>query len=90
MTDPAVDKVLIVSDRVYVEKADGREGGVGTETQIISAELYAQKQQDKFALVVAERDSYGEPFLPTYYRSRIYIDLNQQERYSEQFETLLR
>src|SRR5450631_3686414 len=35
VTDPTVEKVIIVSDRVYAEKADGRRGGVGTEAQII-------------------------------------------------------
>ena len=31
ITDPQVTKVLIVCDRVYKEKADGRAGGVGPE-----------------------------------------------------------
>lgn len=34
--DPSIDKVLIISDKGYAEKADNRSGGVGTETQIIS------------------------------------------------------
>jgi hypothetical protein len=33
VTDPEISKVLIVSDKMYAEKADGRAGGVGTETQ---------------------------------------------------------
>jgi hypothetical protein len=40
VTDPAIEKVVIVSDAMYVEKADGRLGGVGTETQIISKKIY--------------------------------------------------
>ena len=34
VTDPTVRKVIIVCERVYAEKADGRMGGVGTETHI--------------------------------------------------------
>ena len=40
VTDPSVDKVLMVCNRNYVEKADSRKGGVGAESTIISAELY--------------------------------------------------
>jgi TIR domain len=90
VTDPTIKKVLIVCDRVYAEKADGRKGGVGTETQIISREVYESTSQDKFAAVVAERDGSGKPYLPTYYKSRIYIDLSEAERYAENFEKLLR
>src|SRR5262245_28656183 len=42
VTDPEIKKVIIVLDRTYAEKADGRKGGVGTETQIISPEIYAK------------------------------------------------
>ncbi len=32
VTDPAISKVMIVSDKTYASKADDRKGGVGTET----------------------------------------------------------
>ncbi len=75
VTDPSISKVALVCDEVYVTKADGRAGGVGTETQIISAEVYAKQNQDKFVAVIAEKGTDCKPFLPTYYKSRIYIDL---------------
>lgn len=40
VTDPEIKKVVIVCGRIYAEKADSRRGGVGTETQIISKEVY--------------------------------------------------
>jgi hypothetical protein len=50
--DSTVRKVVVICDRIYAEKADGRRGGVGTETQIISKELYEQvnplDQKQKF------------------------------------------
>lgn len=90
VTDPKVTKVLILADKTYVEKADGRSGGVGTETQIISPKIYGSQDSGKFALVVCERNEEGKPYLPAYYSSRIYIDLSDSARYSEEFERLLR
>lgn len=91
VTDPSVTKVVIVADKTYVEKADGRLGGVGTETQIISSEVYAAlKEQNKFAVVVSERDIQGKAYLPTYYKGRIYIDLSDEGGYAAEFDRLLR
>ena len=75
VTDEDITKVIIVSDKKYAEKANDREGGVGTETQIISSEIYSKIEQDKFVVVITEKDEYGKPYLPVYYRSRIFIDL---------------
>lgn len=90
VTDPEINKVAIISDRTYAEKADGRSGGVGTETQIISREVYEQQEQDKFVVVVTERDENGKAHLPTYYKSRIYIDLSEPDGYADNFEKLIR
>ncbi|MFC1944255.1 hypothetical protein ACFLX5_01985 [Chloroflexota bacterium] len=63
---------------------------MGTETQIISPEVYNKEDQNKFVAVQAERDENGTPYLPTYYRSRIYIDLSYSNLYAVNFEQLLR
>ena len=63
VTDPTITKVAIVCDRVYAEKADGRRGGVGTEAQIISREVYERTEQSKFVALIAERDENGTPYL---------------------------
>lgn len=90
VTDQSISKVILICDQVYASKADGRAGGVGTETQIISGEVYSKQDQDKFVAVIAEKDAEGKPYLPTYYKSRIYVDLSESDRYSENFEKLLR
>ncbi len=90
VSDPDIKKVLLVCDRVYAEKADGRSGGVGTEAQIITPEIYAKQDQDKFVAVVAEKDENNAPYVPVYYKSRIYIDLSDPDRYAINFEQLLR
>ena len=43
VTDPNVTKVIVISDKTYAEKADARKGGVGTESQIISPEIYKKQ-----------------------------------------------
>lgn len=90
VTDPTIQKVAVISDRKYAEKADGRVSGVGTETQIISREVYEKQGQNKFVAVLPERDSEGKPFLPTYYKGRIYIDLSAPDNYAAEFERLVR
>jgi SEFIR domain-containing protein len=89
VTDEKVSKVIVVSDKAYAEKADKRKGGVGTESQIISPEIYNKADQNKFAAVVPEVDDNGEPYLPRFFVSRIYIDLTES-RYATNFEQLLR
>lgn len=90
VTDKDIKKVIIIADKIYAQKADGRAGGVGTEAQIISKEIYENQEQGKFVAVVTEKDETGKPFLPTYYKSRIYIDLSESEKFAERFDELLR
>jgi hypothetical protein len=53
-------------------------------------EIYAKSDQNKFVGVASEIDDDGKPFLPTFYKSRIYIDMSQSEIYAANFEQLLR
>jgi hypothetical protein len=89
-TDPSIKKVAMISDKVYADKADGRSGGVGTETQIISRNVYENQKQEKFVAVLPEKDENGKPYLPEYFKGKIYIDLSNPEKYVENFELLLR
>lgn len=58
VTDEAITKVLIVSDRSYAERANQRQGGVGIEAQIISKKVYESTKQEKFAAIVLELDDH--------------------------------
>lgn len=88
--DVDVEKVLIILDQKYTEKADGRAGGVGTETLIISPNVYDNVAQEKFIPIVAECAENGNPFIPVYLTGRIYIDLSKEEHFEENYEKLLR
>lgn len=89
VTNSDIDKVLIICDKGYASKADKRQGGVGTETAIISAEVYQNARQEKFIPVIMERDENGDPYMPAYLKSRIYKDLTG-DNYEKEYESLLR
>ncbi|BCA03504.1 hypothetical protein H12S4_44080 [Bradyrhizobium diazoefficiens] len=89
-TDKEIDKVIMVFDRRYVEKANDRSGGVGTEAQIITSQIYDKSDQDKFIGVIAQVDPEGKPYKPLYYASRLHLDLSNADIYAENFDQLLR
>ncbi len=90
VNDPSIDKVLIICDKKYQQKANTREGGVGDETAIISTEIYGKVHQEKFIPIIAEHDENGDACVPTYIKSRIYIDLSNASTYEDEYEKLLR
>lgn len=84
------DKVLIICDSGYRQKADNKVKGVGDETQILTPEIYSDVKQEKFIPVLAEREIDGKECLPTFLNTRIYIDMSNVEIYDEGYEKLLR
>lgn len=90
VNDESIDKVLIVCDKTYMDKANSRTGGVGDETVIISSEVYGNTKQEKFIPIIAERDDEGNPCVPAYIKSRIYVDLSNEENFEEEYEKLIR
>lgn len=81
VNDPTLKKVLIISDKTYADKANCREDGVGTEVQIITSEIYNDPIQSKYALVSTEKDDDGKHCIPTFYKSRKYIDMTDNKNY---------
>ncbi len=81
--DESVNYVLMLLDKKYVDKADGRKGGVGIETQIISNEVYNDVEQNKFIPIIFERDSDGKVYVPVYLKTRFYYDLTKENAEEE-------
>jgi hypothetical protein len=90
VTDPEVTHVLVVSDKAYAQKADQKKAGVGTESQIISSEIYGKVKQSKFIPIVAGFDEKGEPYLPVFLKSLIWIDFASPEAVNHNWEKLVR
>lgn len=88
--DKTIDRVLIICDKNYASKADERRGGVGSETQILTPEIYGKTQQEKFIPIVFERDAEDNAYLPIFLKTRKYIDLSREEYYEEEYEKLVR
>lgn len=90
VTDPDVTHVLVVCDKQYAEKADARVKGVGTESQIISREVYEKVKQSKFIPIVSEIADDSTPFLPTFLKSRIWLNFASPESVNGNWERLIR
>lgn len=92
VTDPTVSRVLMICDQAYVEKANGRLGGAGTEAQIISPELYRNNSADqtKFAAACLARDADGQLLVPVFSKGRIHFDFTRRDSQEGAYAQLLR
>lgn len=90
VTDPSVTNVLILLNPTYEKKADGRDGGVGTETQIISSEIYNKIDQTKFLPVIFERYPNGQVPKPVYLKQTYHFDLSLAENFNKEYQRLVR
>lgn len=89
VNNPSVSKVLLVCNSDYVEKANQRKGGVGIESTIVSEEIYTHADQTKFIPLVVERKE-GMDCVPTFAKSRIYIDMSFEADFEKSYDQLLR
>lgn len=80
VADPSIDKVLIICNSIYAAKADQRTGGVGSESMIITPEVYRNADQTKFIPIVFQKDKNDKPCLPMYLQSRAYCDLSKSDQ----------
>lgn len=90
VNDPCITNVLMLLDPIYAKKADDHSGGVGTETQIISAKVYQEVTQDKFIPVIMERDENGNVYKPTYLQGRLHFDLSIADKYDNEYQRLIK
>lgn len=88
--DPSIDRVLILCDRAYRDKANNFEGGVGDEATIISPKIYKDANQTKFIPIVMEADEQGNPYLPTFVDGRIYFDISNPQNEQAELKRIVR
>ncbi|WP_289391396.1 toll/interleukin-1 receptor domain-containing protein [Acinetobacter nosocomialis] len=86
VNDPTITKIIMIIDEKYTERANQRSGGVGTESTILSQELYSRKDKNKIVAVIAEPNASK----PTFYAGRLHVDLSNSDRYVEEYEKLVR
>lgn len=86
VNDPTITKIIMIIDGKYTDRANQRHGGVGTESTILSQELYSKRDKNKIVAVIAEPDAPK----PIFYAGRLHVDLSDSERYAEEYEKLVR
>ena len=82
------DRVLMICTDQYVHKADEGEGGVGYEAMIVTGELIKNLGTSKFIPIVKQESK--TPILPKSVSTRFYINLSDNGKYNEEFDSLLR
>lgn len=82
------DKVLVICDKKYCDRANDRAGGVGTETRIITPEVYRSNEQDKFIPIALELNEYNEYLLPDFMKSRFALGMIKEEEFENNYKEL--
>lgn len=81
------DKVLLICDKYYAEKADNRKGGVGWETMIIQGDMLSRAEQSKYIAILRDPDI--DQSLPIYVKSRFALNWSTGEIADKDFNELL-
>lgn len=82
------DRVLVICTEAYVERAIGRQGGVGYEHTMVTGELMINVGTSKFIPVV--RQTSRPATLPTELNTRLYFDLGPGAEYPTQLQALIK
>lgn len=81
------DKVLLICDKYYAEKADTRKGGVGWETMIILGDMLTTQEQTKYIGIIREEGI--DESLPVYVRSKYSLNWSDDDKMEQEFNDLL-
>lgn len=81
------DKILMICSERYVDKANNGAGGVGYEKMIITSNLLEKITENKIIPVIRQND---EIKLPTFLKSKLYIDFSKEEDFEFSYDNLVR
>ncbi|WP_262683329.1 SEFIR domain-containing protein [Paenibacillus baimaensis] len=84
------DKVIVICDEQYCQKANNRQGGVGTETLIITPDVYQYTKQEKFIPIALKKKDNGDYLLPTYISSRFALGMTKPDDFERDYVQLER
>ena len=83
----SADYIIMVCTNRYVEKANKGAGGVGYEKMIITASLMTQITQSKIIPLIKQSGTFS---VPTFLKSKIFIDFSRNDDYEFCFDELIR
>lgn len=81
------DKVLLICDKFYAEKADTRRSGVGWETMIILGDMLSSQDQTKYIGIIRDKDI--DESLPVYVRSKYSLNWADDAQVEKEFNDLI-
>lgn len=81
------DRVILVCSDPYVAKANVRQGGVGFENTIVTGEMVSNVSTTKFIPIIRNNQSKATP---GYLGARMYVDFNDDAKYKDRLEDLVR
>jgi hypothetical protein len=82
------DYILIICTPLYKKRSEERRGGVGYEGHIITAEIYASRNDRKFIPIL--RAARWDEAAPSWLSGKYYIDLFRPERLAGGYQDLLK
>ena len=81
--------VLLVCTPNFARRADAGVGGVGYEKAIVTGAIFAGEQQEtKFVPLLRQGDA--KEALPSYLKSRLFVDFREDSHFESKLEELLR
>ena len=81
--------VLLVCTPIFAQKANASRGGVGYEKNIVTGEIFEGAVSPKKFMPLLRKGSQTES-LPSYLKSRVYIDFRNDATFANSMELLLR
>ena len=83
------DFVLLICTEKFAEKANSGKGGVGYEKSIVTGEIFTESvPTTKYIALI--RSGAVQSALPSYLKSKAYLDFSNDETFDHNFEELLR
>jgi len=81
------DYVLMICTTTYVEKANAGRGGVGYEKMIVTSDLMKDIDSNKVIPIIRQEGSHN---LPTFLKTKLYIDMSSKLQTEFGFDELVR
>lgn len=81
------NNIIMVCTERYVEKANSGEGGVGYEKMIITSNLLKKIDENKVIPIIRQN---GEANLPTFLKSKLYINFSKNDDFESNYDDLVR
>ena len=83
----AADRVLMICTDRYVDKANKGSGGVGYEKMIVTADLLKSIDSNKVIPIIRQQGTHN---LPTYLRSKLFLEFSREDQFEFSFDELIR